>query len=211
MHEQIQPLLAFARGIPVGLVYLLLAAGAGLENVFPPVPSDTFVIAAGILVQQGVLGFWPVYAVVCTANVALALAVYGLARSRGRAIFRTRWGHWLLRPHQLEQLADFYSRYGTATIFVSRFLPVFRVLVPVFGGITGLGFWRTALPLTLASLAWYAAVLEAGVLVARHAGDVLRLVARVNLGALVTAAALLCLLGAWWWRSRHRGGREPDA
>lgn len=207
MLERLERLLHLAALSPVTGIYLLLGAGAAVENVFPPVPSDTFVLVGGILADRGILEPGLVLAVAWTANVGSALVVYAMARRYGRGIFSTRWGHWLLRPHQLDRLQEFYGRYGLAAIFGSRFLPVFRVLVPAFAGITGLGFWRTALPLTVASALWYAAVVYAGILASRNLPRILDLFALVNNWLLVAAAVIGLAVASWWWVSR-RGRRE---
>lgn len=207
MLERLERLLGLAAVSPLTLVYLLLAVGAAVENLLPPVPSDTFVLAGGILADRGVLEPGLVLAVAWTSNVAVALGVYTMARRYGRGIFGTRWGHWLLRPHQLQRLAGFYARYGLGAIFFSRFLPVFRVLVPTFAGITRLGFWRTALPLTLASGIWYGVVVYAGMLASRNLSRLLGLFDLVNNWLLALAALLVAGVALWWWRTR-RSRRE---
>ena len=40
--------------VPTETVYLLVGAGAAVENVFPPVPSDTFVVLGGVLASRNV-------------------------------------------------------------------------------------------------------------------------------------------------------------
>lgn len=206
--RQLQRLLAMVGGLPPVSVYLLVGAGTAVENIFPPVPSDTFVLLGAVLAQRQVVDPLLVGAVAWASNVGSALLVYGMARRYGRSIFRTRWGQWLLRPHQLERLAVFYGRYGLAAIFGSRFLPVFRVLVPAFAGIAGLGFWATALPLAIASAAWYGALLWIGMFAARNLGRLVELVSSVNEGLLVVAGLLAVSVAIWWWRTRRQREQE---
>lgn len=210
MLDRLESLLHLAAVSPVTALYLLLGAGAAIENVFPPVPSDTFVLVGGILVDRGVLRPGLLLGVVWLSNVAGALVVYAMARRYGRGIFSTRWGHWLLRPHQLDRLQEFYGRYGLATIFFSRFLPVFRVLVPAFAGITRLGFWSMALPLVLASGIWYAAMVYLGVLASRNLPRILDLLGLVNNWLLGGAAVVAVVVAAWWWRSRWQRREEAE-
>lgn len=207
MQDELELLLRLVRGIPVWSVYVLLAAGAATENILPPVPSDTFVLLGAVLADQGILRLDVVFLVSWSGNVVLALFVYAMARKYGRAIFETRWGHWLLRPHQLRRLGDFYDRYGTVTVFASRFVPVFRVVVPAFAGISRLGVWRTVIPLAFASAAWYAALLGAGVLASRNLPRLVRLIGPVRGGLWAVALLALALVLLWWWRGREEG---PD-
>lgn len=208
MTEHLEQLLHFATGSPLTLLYLLLAAGAAVENVFPPVPSDTFVLLGAILADRGLLRPGVVLGVAWASNVAVALLVYAMARRYGRGIFATRWGHWLLRPHQLEKLATFYERYGLVTIFGSRFLPVFRVVVPAFAGITRLRFWSTAVPLALASGIWYALLVLGGILASRNLPRLFHLFDAVNNWLLAVALVLVVGVVAWWFASRRRRREE---
>ena len=168
MQSDLENLFQLIGEIPVESIYLLIAIGAAVENIFPPIPSDTFVLLGGILVDQGLLRADLVFVSAWLANNFLTLFVYLMGRRYGRGIFQTRWGHWLLRPHQLERLSEFYERYGTVTVLVSRFFPVFRVLIPAFAGISRLPFWRTAIPLMIASAVWYGVLLFAGIVTSRN-------------------------------------------
>jgi len=210
MQQQLEAFLHLVGGVPVEMVYLLVGIGAGVENLFPPVPSDVVVVAGGLLADRGVLNARLVFLVAWVSNLALALGVYVAARRFGGGIFSTRWGRWLLRPAQLERMSLFYEDYGTLTILVSRFFPVFRVLVPAFAGISRLGFWRTALPLTVASAVWYGALVLAGILASRNIPRILRALTAVNTTAGLLAAALAFLLAWLWIRSRREEGRPGD-
>jgi len=208
MQEQIEAFLHLVGGVPVETVYLLVGIGAAVENLFPPVPSDVVVVAGGLLADRGVLNARLVFLVAWASNLLLALGVYFAARHFGGGLFSTRWGRWLLRPAQLERMSLFYEDYGALTILVSRFFPVFRVLVPAFAGISRLGFWRTALPLTLASAVWYAGLVGAGVLASRNIPRIVRALTAVNTTAGLLAALVAVLLAWLWVRSRRE---EPGS
>lgn len=209
MQETLDRLLALLDVVPVETLYLVVAAGAAVENVFPPIPSDTFVLLGGVLADRGFLEWRVVLAAAWLANLAMGLSVYVAGRRYGRAIFDTRWGQWLLRPHQLNQMAAFYERHGALTVLVSRFFPVFRVLVPAFAGISRLGFWRTAAPLAVATGVWYTVLVWAGIAASRNVPTLVRWAEAANLWLVAAAAALVAVVAVWWWRSR--GGDGPGA
>ena len=204
MQELLQELLQLVGRIPRWTLYVLVGAGTAVENVFPPVPSDTFVLLGAILAEEQILRFDAVFAVAWGGNVALAMVVYGMGLRYGRTVFETQWGQRVLRPHQVDNLQDFYDRYGTLSVLVSRFLPVFRVIVPAFAGVSRLGFWRTLVPLGLASALWYALLLWAGAFAARNIPRLVSLVDRVQGGLWAVAGVAAAAVALWWWQTRHR-------
>jgi len=203
VQEQLEAFLRLVGDIPVQIVYLLVGVGAAVENLFPPVPSDVVVVAGGILADRGILDVRLVFLVAWASNLLLALCVYVAARHFGGGIFSTRWGRWLLRPAQLERMSLFYEDYGALTILVSRFFPVFRVLVPAFAGISRLAFWRTAIPLAVASAIWYAALVVGGVFASRNIPRIVGALTAVNTTAGLLALLVAVALSWMWWRSRH--------
>lgn len=184
-------------------IYLVVGAGAAIENVFPPIPADTFVVLGAFLSAEGRATGLGVFAVTWTTNTATALMTYALARRWGRAFLGTRLGRWLLRPRQLDRLAALYDGHGAKIIFFSRFLPAFRVLVPVFAGISHLAFWRTAVPVALASALWYGVLVYVGVVFGRNWRVILEAVGNVNTVLLVIAGTFAVGLTVIWWRTRH--------
>lgn len=211
MQDLLDRLLALLDVVPVETIYVLVGVGAAVENLFPPVPSDTFVVLGGVLADRGILEWQLVLAVAWGANFLMGCFVYAMGRRYGRAIFDTRWGGWLLRPHQLERMSTFYERYGTLTILVSRFFPVFRVLVPAFAGISRLRFWRTALPLGLASAIWYAVLVWAGVIASRNVPRLVSWFEAANVWLLAVAAVLGLGVLSWWWGTRRQDdGRAEE-
>ncbi|MBI4409005.1 MAG: DedA family protein [Gemmatimonadetes bacterium] len=136
-------------------------------------------------------------------NIVSALLVYRLAHRYGRGFFARPAAHWLLHPRQLEAIGRFYARFGTPAIFVSRFLPGFRAMVPVFAGISHVHFWRIAPPLALASAIWYGALVYVGTVAGRNWRAILAAFERVSDVLLWIALPLLGLLLLWWWRTRR--------
>lgn len=208
---EIQRLIALLSEIPPAVAYLLLGLGAAVENVFPPVPSDTVVVLGGVLADRGGLRPATVLAVAWVSNVLGALIIYGLARRFGPRFFREGWGRRLLRPHQFERVAQFYARHGLWAIFFSRFLPVLRVVIPTFAGFARLGFLRTAIPVAAASLLWYAVMLFLGIFLSRNLHYLFDLVGAANNWLLGIAAVLIGAIAWWYVRSwRDADGEEAS-
>lgn len=198
----VDSLLAWLTGLPAALVYLILALLAAVENVFPPVPSDVASLFGGFLAGRGSVNAWIVFLVVWFPNVAGALGVYWVGRRYGTRFFQGRIGRMILRPGQMKKLGAFYERRGSIVIFVSRFLPAFRAIVPVFAGTSDVGFWRTAIPMALASALWHGVLVYLGA-TAGAKWTAIRAGVEASGKWLAVAAAVLALgVGYWWWRSR---------
>ncbi|HSJ06975.1 MAG TPA: DedA family protein [Longimicrobiales bacterium] len=189
--------------LPPVVIYTVIGLGAAVENVFPPVPADTFVLLGAVLAGSGSASPWLVFLATWVANVASAVGVYLLAYRFGEGFFTTTVGHWLLKPRQLSQIGRFYGRWGVPAVFVSRFLPAFRALVPVFAGVTRTPLRRIILPLSLASALWYGALVYLGAMAGRNLDVLVAFFDDASRLLVLVAAILLAAVAAWWWRSRH--------
>lgn len=203
--------LADLEGLPPILVYLFAGLGAAIENFFPPVPADTFVLVGAFVAAAGRPAPGGIFLATWLANVGSALAVYLMGWRWGRGFFATPAGHWLLRPKQLQRLERLYERHGFKIIFLSRFLPGFRAVVPVFAGISRLGFWRTSLPLAAASAIWYGLLVYLGTLARQHLDEILHLVSGINTTLAVIAAIIALALAVLWASTRHERGEGADS
>jgi membrane protein DedA with SNARE-associated domain len=195
--------LAWMAALPGPALYLLLGLGSALENVVPAIPADTFVALGGLLSTIGGPSAQGIFLATWVCNVGSALAMYRLAYRHGGAVVGTRIGQFVLRPHQLERMAGFYARFGPHAIFLTRFLPGLRAVVPVFAGITRQRWWAVAAPVAVASAIWHAGLVGIGVWAGRNLALLEALLGRVQGVLGVLAAVLVVLIGVWWWRSRH--------
>jgi membrane protein DedA with SNARE-associated domain len=195
--------------LPAPLLLLLLGMGAAIENVVPPVPADTFVVVGSFLAARGSLSVWAVFGVTWAANVGSAMAVYGAGRRHGLGFFRHRWGRWILNRRQLAWLRAFYSRWGTWAIFMSRFLPGIRAVVPVFAGVSRMRVLPVLVPMAIASAIWYGGLVWAGALAGRNLEAILAGLSGVN-RVLGGVALVLALLGFLVWTRTRKGRRAGN-
>ena len=186
----------------------MLALLAAVENVVPPVPSDAAVALGAFLSHRGVTVPFAVFLVTWTANLLGAGAVYVAARRYGPRLFASPTGRRLLAPRSLAVIERGYLRFGTVGIFISRFLPGIRAVVPPFAGIVGLGAWRTLLPMGIASAIWYGGITLLGALIGSQFERIVGILTGVN-RTLGIATAVVLLAGAvWYWRTRRRRRHE---
>lgn len=194
--------------LPPAWLYLFVGLGAAAENVVPPVPADTFVLLGAFLAAQGRATVLGVFLSTWVLNSAGSFAIYALARRYGRGFFDTRTGRFLLRPRQLAKLEALYVAHGEKMIFLSRFVPGFRALVPVFAGVAGLRAGRTLPPIAIASAVWYGALIALGTLLGKNWDLVVRAFGSVNRVLLLVALVLAAVVAWAWWRTRRPAGEQ---
>jgi membrane protein DedA with SNARE-associated domain len=185
------------------LLYLVLGVGAALENFFPPVPADTFVLIGAFLAAGGRAEVWTVFLVTWLSNAAAAFLVYWMGHRFGQQFFQIGLGRFLLKPTHLRRMGLFYQRWGLAAIFFARFLPGLRAMVPVFAGVTHQRFRTVLLPVLAASGLWYGGLVWLG---ARAGQSIPALAARLagtQRILLLVSLVVLVLVVVWWLRVRR--------
>jgi membrane protein DedA with SNARE-associated domain/uncharacterized tellurite resistance protein B-like protein len=194
--------------LPPAAVYAVLAILAAVENVIPPVPSDAAVALGAFLSSRGLTTPLGVFLVTWLANLAGAAAVYFVSRRYGRRLFATSTGRRLLAPRSLAVIEREYLRFGVAGIFVSRFLPGIRAVVPPFAGLVNLSPLRTLVPMGVASAIWYGGIILLGSVIGAEWDRINRIILGVN--RTLGIATLLVIAGAvvWYLLRRRRRSRE---
>ena len=191
--------------LPPTTLYVVLAVVAAIENIIPPFPADLVVAFGSFLVAQGDRGSLLLVAFFTwLGNVAGAMIVYGLARRYGAERLEKRIGgrhaeSWDARIHRM------FDRYGTPAIFVSRFVPGVRALVPAVAGAVRTPVLKTVLLIGTASAIWYGAITYIAYRVG-SSWEVLRAaIGRYSTTAAIVGSALLVVgVGAWLLARRRR-------
>ncbi|MCI1020491.1 VTT domain-containing protein [Microbacterium sp. C5A9] len=145
-------------------LFAVLLAVTIVDGFFPPVPSETVLVAAAaVLASAG-----DVWALLPLGLIAAIGATIGdnIAFALGRRLGTTRWA-WMRRPGVARAFAHAESALAhrsAALILGARYIPVGRVAVNMSAG--ALGFpWRRFLPLSvLAGISWSALSLAIGLL-----------------------------------------------
>jgi len=194
--------------LPPAAVYTVLALLAAVENVVPPVPSDAAVALGALLSNRGLTTPLGVFLVTWVANLAGAAGVYFASRRYGRRVFATAIGRRLLAPRSLAIIEREYLRFGVAGIFVSRFLPGIRAVVPPFAGLINLSPLRTLVPTGVASAIWYGGITLLGSVIGAEWERINRILLGVNRTLGIVAVALILAGIVAFIRNRRRRQRE---
>src|SRR6202166_1293996 len=139
-------------------VVLLMA----IESACVPLPSEVIMPFAGYLVSIG--QFSLVVAATAGAlgcNLGSTVAYYVAAKGGRKAI--ERWGAYILvSPHELHRADEFFARYGAATVFVGRLLPVVRTFIAFPAGLARMPMAKFQIYTFLGSWPWCFALAYVG-------------------------------------------------
>lgn len=186
----------------------MLALLAAAENILPPLPADTAVAIGAFLSHRGLTTPFGVFAVVWIANSIGAVAIYFTARRYGRRLFASATGRRLIAPEAVAFIEREYLRYGLIGIFVSRFLPGIRAVVPPFAGLVNLGPVRSLVPIVLASGIWYGAITWFGSALGAQWERIADVITDLNRWLAIGGVAVATALGIWWYLRRRRAHRR---
>lgn len=190
--------------LPLGTLYASIAALSAFENFFPPFPSDAVIALGSFLANRAHGSAVTVFLLGWIGNVAGAGVTYALGRRFGAKAFLRRIERYA-GPDAEDRIRRLHRKYGFAGLFVSRFLPGVRAIVPPFAGAMRLPAFKVMLSVASASAVWFALI----TFLAFRAGDNWELAQHYMVrsgkvaGGVATGIALLVFL-IWWWGRRNR-------
>ena len=134
-------------GLPA--VFLLML----LESACLPVPSEAIMLFAGASVAAGDLTLFGVVAAGVLGNLVGSWIAWGVGYlGRVDLLEKNRLVH--LPPKYLKWADDWFERYGDATVFFSRMLPIIRTFISLPAGVAKMPFWRFTLLTALGCVPW---------------------------------------------------------
>ena len=125
-----------------------------LESACIPVPSEATMLFAGFNVSDGEYSLIAAVAAGVLGNlvgswIAYAIGYYGridVLEKHGRKLH--------IKPSHLEWADRWFERYGSATVFFTRMLPIIRTFISLPAGVARMPFWRFTLFTVLGCIPW---------------------------------------------------------
>src|SRR3954449_4639163 len=123
-------------GLP-GIFALMVA-----ESACIPIPSEATMLFAGFNVAEGHYSIVVVVLVATLANLVGSWIAYAVGYF-GRIDVLEKHGRKLhIKPSHLEWADRWFERYGSATVFFTRMLPIIRTFISLPAGVARMPFWR---------------------------------------------------------------------
>ena len=198
---KLQSLLAWLTALPAVALYGTMFALAVVENFFPPIPADTLVAFGAFLAARRGDSAWTSFFVVWVGSAGGAIAMYGVGRRFGADMLRRRLH--MGGGGAEERIRHMYERYGIGALFLSRFIPGLRAVMPPLAGALRIRFWHAAIAIMGASAIWYGFVAWLASNVGARWEDVLAALGRFGRVAAIVGAVILVAVGLVFWRRRR--------
>ena len=189
-----QGFLDWLTSVPTAALYIVLAVVSAVENVFPPLPADTVVAFGSFLAARGHGTATGAFLTTLTGNLSGAMAMFAVGRRYGAVRVERRLGS----GSSASRLHALYGRYGMFALFVSRFLPGVRALVPPFAGALRLPPTRVAIVIGSASAIWYGLITFLAFRVGSD-WETMRAHLQIWSGRIVIVAAAVAFAGVMAW------------
>lgn len=202
----LQSITGWLGDLPLGSLYATIAVLSAFENFFPPFPSDAVIVFGAFLADRAHGSAFTVFFLGWFGNVSGACITYALGRRYGSKAFLRRLEKYA-GPDAEQRIKQLHKRYGFGGLFVSRFLPGVRAIVPPFAGAMNLPAAKVLLSVATASAVWFAFI----TFLAFRAGDNWDVVPHylVRSGKVAGAIAVgIVLLTVAIWLYKRRGKKR---
>lgn len=174
-------------------VFFLMA----LDSFNIPVPSEVIMPFSGFLASRGIFSFWLIVCVGTLGSYAGSVCSYYLAewlvKNRNRFFL-----HLILSDLFIERANTWFTKYGTASVFFGRLIPVVRTFISLPAGIGRVQFKKFTVMTLAGSFIWTLGLAYLGRILGEN-WDSVRDYFHIFDG--VIAFALVCLV--LWWIYMH--------
>lgn len=143
-------IISLINSLGYGGVFLLMA----LESANIIIPSEIIMPFSGFLVARGNFSFWGVVFWGAAGNLVGSIFSYKLASGIISLREKSKVVKFLIPQSLLEKSQRWFFRWGEATTFFSRLLPIIRTFISFPAGLGKMKFWRFCLYTFLGSFLW---------------------------------------------------------
>lgn len=177
----------------LGVFFLML-----LESACIPIPSEVTMPFAGFLVWEGRFSLGAVVLAGVLGNLAGSVIAYWFGARGGRQLV-VRYGRYLLiSGHDLDLADHWFAKYGAASVFFSRLLPVVRTFISLPAGIARMDFKKFCFYTVLGCLPWSFFLAYSGIVLGENWDQL-----KVYFHKFDLLIGLAVILAAAWWVRRH--------
>ena len=121
--------------------------------IFPFLPGDSLLFVGGAAAASGILDLHLLIIVIILGAVIGDTVNYWIGNYLGVHVFLERFPT-LVKKEYIDRTYGFYEKYGGATIFVARFVPLVRTFAPFLAGVGTMQYRRFLFYNILGAACW---------------------------------------------------------
>jgi membrane protein DedA with SNARE-associated domain/membrane-associated phospholipid phosphatase len=183
---------------------LVVIFGVMAESAGVPLPGETILLAAGVLVQRGHLDLGDAIVFGILGAVIGDQIGYWVGREGGRR-FVLRWGRYVfISPERLARAEAFFERHGGKAVFLARFFSGLRVFGALVAGISRMRWATFLIYNALGGAVWATAAVLLGYFLGSSIGLVERWLGRATLVLALVVALVVASYLAYRWAAHNR-------
>jgi membrane protein DedA with SNARE-associated domain len=194
-----------ARGLV--LVYVFLFFNSVFESVFPPYPSDAFVLVFAFLAGQGHYDPYILYGLTTAGSISGIMIIYYVGRKYGDAVlefFSRSFLGRLFPVRMIEKSKKKFNQRGDLIVLLNRFLPGMRAPICFAAGIVGIKVPKVFLYSLISVLIWNAFLVTVGFYVGATWDEASRFLRNYTIIAGLILIAILILLTIFYFKKRRK-------
>jgi len=174
------------------MVYLILAASAFIENIFPPYPSDLIVLAGAFLAGTGEIGYVPLFIFTSLGGLAGAMVLYFFGYTKGRSFYK-KYNRSYFKLENLEKIESWFQRWGNLILIISRFAAGIRSLIAITAGIGKVPAPKMTLFTLISFFLWYGMLIGGMYLVKSNWIELVRIIKSYNMVVVIFSAIIVTI------------------
>jgi len=144
--------------------YLILVTIIFCETglvVFPYLPGDSLIFAAGALAAIGYFNPFALFVAFVAAAMAGDNLNYWIGHFVGPKVFKQEKSR-LFSKKNLDRAHKFYKKHGGKTVVIARFIPIIRTFVPFVAGIGAMRYRKYVVFEMIGTFSWVSLMLSIG-------------------------------------------------
>src|SRR5436305_13136147 len=189
-----------------------------IESCCIRLPSVIVMPLAGVMVVSGTIlaGVNPVLAIILVALAGAigclvgSIAAYWIGYAGGRPLMLKYGRYVLISQHDADKADQFFQKWGSATTFFSRLLPVVRTYISLPAGIARMPFGKFCTYTLLGSFPWCLILAYIGTVLGNHLSTLGPIFRGLDV-VIIVAVVLLVTLYIWRHIRNDRKARAAHA
>ncbi|MBQ9011663.1 MAG: VTT domain-containing protein [Bacilli bacterium] len=134
------------------ILFLVIFIETGLV-VMPFLPGDSLIFAAGTFAGMGELSFWTLLILLVSAAVIGDVVNYEIGKHFGRKLLNNK-KFVIVKQENLDKADALIDKYGSFAVFIKRFMPIIRTIVPFVVGMGKLDYKKFMIYNALGGICW---------------------------------------------------------